>query len=560
MMRRFIVMIALIFLVMPLAFTAQAATVNPNLPIQRASYWGGKNTDAVNAVDMLPDSTFVVAGAAPTFSLSITVNKPLGASGDGLLVRYNAAGSAPMRAARFPSAILDAETNSGGQVVVCGGFGVVVLTADLNVPLWSNTTSAVDRCGLSDDGTVATLGGGLIRVFDAAGGNLGNWSPGGTVKDVAVGGGASARVFEVGYTQVSSNLQVAYVRGRTPAGVTQWTGWNFTESAVTGQNLGADSRAERVSFGLDGNVYVSAYTDGGNSIFSRNPQDVTSTLSSGVLIKTDAYNDPFNISGAKALGWYGRFDPATGGLLKAQWLLTRLDDGKGNSVGIRAIEADEAGQVFISGEAYYALDGRTTRKVGGVKVGNYSGGEPFFLHISADFTQRLYWTTFAAPNKTAGGSPASAIGVRKGHWVMGVTLKLEGGQRLITLNPPQSAPAGGTHDGYWVKHAYNVTPPMQPVLVSPTSDVTVNTSVPVFQWTGDPANTDSFQITLKKRNGDVIKKVKIPAYSACVGTACQTTLPNVSLPNRNGYTWTVRAINTGSKSTSLIGTFNVTAP
>lgn len=435
-----------------------AQTVNRDLPIRRASYWGGTGADSVNAVEVLPDSTLIIAGSAPNYGIGVPASRPLGLNGRGLIARYNSKGNQPLSAARLPKPVLDLEANASGNMVACGAFGVVVLPTDLSAPVWSRTDiGAVSRCALADDGTVAALGGGQVRVFNGAGADLGSWSPGGVVNDVAVGGSAAARVFEVGYTQATSTLQIAYLRGRNTSGAVQWTGWAFSASAVQTANLGADSRAERVSFGLDGSLYVSGYTDGGNSIFGRDPQDIGVTLPGTILVKTDNYNNPFNISGAKALGWYGRFNPSNGTLLKGQWLLTRLSDGKGNSVGIRAIEADANGEVFIVGEAYATLDRRNSRRVAGLRVGAYSGGEPFFLHISADFSQRLYWTTFTLRGKTAGGSPATAIATRNGVWLMGANLNLGGGQRLITVLPRQATPGGGTQDGYWAVRTYTPT-------------------------------------------------------------------------------------------------------
>jgi hypothetical protein len=558
MMKKITFTLFLIVLMLPLH--AHAATLYSNFPASRATYAGGGGADTVTGIDS-NDSGFFVAGKAPGYAPSgITPTTPLG-DGEGLVVRYDLEGAAA-GAARFPGEVLDLEINSVGQMVVCGSFGIAAVnTTDLSTVLYSvNTLGSVSRCAIGDDGISAGIAGGSIYVYDIGGTQQGTWQPGGSVNDVTVHS-TSQSVIETGYTQAASDLQVAYLRGRSYTGDVKWTNYDFSAGDVKAAGLGADSRGERVSIGEDGKLYFSGYVDGGNAIYGRNPRNVNEVLSSSQLIKTDAYNDPYNISGAKALGWFGRFDAATGIIDRGQFLLTRLSDGSGNSISIKAITAATDGTVYLGGEAYASIENRASLKVSGTTIGGYAGGEPFALVISPDLSQRIFWTSFAAPGKSAGGSPAYGISVRGTHAALGVTLNLGSGQRGITVNATQNDVGGGASDGYLVFWQTDVTAPDKPILTSPADGTTVNTHAPLFGWTG--ANADEVKVTVKDPAGVKVFKQKYNAGEVCTGNACQVSpgaTDNLSLENGAGYTWKVVASNELAKVKSDKATFTVDFP
>jgi hypothetical protein len=205
-----------------------------------------------------------------------------------------------------------------------------------------------------------------------------------------------------------------------------------------------------VALGRDGKLYFAGFTDGGNAIYGRDPQNIARVLGGTELISTDAYNTPYNISGAKALAWYGRFNPASGALERGQWLLTRLSDGKGNSISIRAIDAAADGSMLIAGDSSCCMQGRDTMQLNGVTLGSYEGGEPFVLLVRPDFGARELWSALAAPGTSAGGSPATAVALGTDRLVVGVTFTPRGTapQRgLLVADAIQPAPAGDS-DGY----------------------------------------------------------------------------------------------------------------
>ncbi len=417
-----------------------------NLPLQWATYMGGTATDdALNVVDIAPDGTLLVGGRlaeTPGGAPPATIEP--GAT-SGAVLHVAAADGQVLSLLRLGAVVNDLEAGADGRVTTCGDFGIAALATGTPRVLWHADAGDTSRCARGDDGTAAGLTGNTVTVYDAAGVTLGSWRAGDNVRDVAVDS-AAGLVFATGYTQKASDLKVPYLRAWTYDGQARWTAYDFDASALKAAGLTADAEGLRVAMGRDGWLYFAGNADGGNAIFARDPQDVSRRLSATELIKTDAYNDPYNLSGAKALAWYGRFAPATGSIDRGQWLLTRLSSGKGNSIRIHGLTAMAGGCPVISGEAYASIERRSERRVAGITVGPYAGGEPFVLTLSPDWRTRTRWSPLTAPDATggAGSSPASAIATRDGQVVLGLTLN---NGALVTHSAQQVTP-GTLAEGY----------------------------------------------------------------------------------------------------------------
>jgi hypothetical protein len=414
-----------------------------------ASYLGGSGADSISAAAFASDGEILLAGTWPGYTPARLSPVTYPGGGAGAIVRLSRDGGAVSGMARLGDEIADME-QSAGWLVACGAFGVAVLRDDLGALRWSASPGAVSRCAIGADGDVAALVGATIYRYGPAGGAPASWAVSGTaVADLAIDS-ASGLVFATGYTQKASNLKVAYLRAYGPDGALRWTNYDATASAQLAAGLGADSEGRRVALGQDGMLYFAGFVDGGNAIYGRDPRAIGRTLGAEELISFDAYNTPYNISGAKALAWYGRFDPASGALKRGQWLLTRLNDGKGNSIAIKAIAAAADGTVLIGGEAYYALQGRSAMRLNGAALGGYEAGEPFTLVASPDLSTRQLWTALAATDTSAGGSPATAVAIDADRLLVGVSFSPRTSlpQRgLITARAIQAAPAGDK-EGY----------------------------------------------------------------------------------------------------------------
>jgi hypothetical protein len=460
-MRRTLALLALAALTLAAGISAHAQSEDNtiylpalNKPLDyrlRAGYLGAAGADALSAVDFAANDDLLAAGSFPGFAPAGVAPLSLLGGGDGAVLRLDPTGSQLLAITRVGADLADMEASASGPVVVCGSFGVAALSADLTRLLWSDSPGAVSRCAIGADGSVAALAGGSAYRYNPDGGGRASWALAGTSPaDIAIDS-ASGLVFVAGYTQKASDLKVAYLRAYEAAGELRWTNYDQSASAVKGASLAADSEGRRVTIGRDGKLYFAAWTDGGNAIYGRDPRDLSRRLGGQELIKFDNYNDPFNISGAKSLAWYGRFEPDSGALLRGQWLLTRLNDGKGNSISIRAIDAAEDGTLLLAGDSAYAIKGRVGMQLGGVTLGDYESGEPFFMVMSPDLTARRLWTALAAPGTSAGSSALRGAAIRAGVLVAGGTLSQRASappRALFTsADAPQPALVGGA-EGY----------------------------------------------------------------------------------------------------------------
>ncbi|HSN98271.1 MAG TPA: hypothetical protein VLS89_08230, partial [Candidatus Nanopelagicales bacterium] len=165
--------------------------------------------------------------------------------------------------------------------------------------------------------------------------------------------------------------------------------------------------------------------------------------------------DPYGLNGAAPIGFYARFDPATGAIETGQSICTRLSDGKGNAARPRAIAADAAGNMVITGATACCIEGADVKTVNGEQaMPGYAGGG-FALVVSSDFQQRLAWTAF---NGELGGG-ANGISVAMGPTSAALLMRQAVNPSnnastteipLITANAVQPAPGGGPSDGYLV--------------------------------------------------------------------------------------------------------------
>ncbi len=410
-------------------------TTSNNLQLSAATYLGAASEDTANAVDVAPDGTVVLGGSFPEYTpAGITPVDLPGATSGGLL-RIRNDGQQILSLTRFGSSISDLEIGSDGSILICGSGGIALLDDTASTARWSATSGSVSRCAIGSDGTAAALVGNTISVYNSAGAPLGTIALGtGTHNDLAVAG-AQGLVIATGFRQVEANLQLPYLRGYSYDGTLQWTSYDW--NAAPG--LGADTRGERVAIGRDGLLYMAGSINGGTgaSVFSRDPKNFDLKLSTDRLIATDTYNRPTNVGSVK-MSWYGRFNPQDGALIVSQSLLTRLSSGRGNSISILGITADQYGNIYISGSTSASIENRNTRQVAGITVGDYSGGEPYFLVVSSDLRQRHIWSPFTAPGTSAGNSPATAVAVRGGTVAIAITLK-QGA--LITQAPLAPQPA-----------------------------------------------------------------------------------------------------------------------
>lgn len=403
-----------------------------DLQVSAASYFGSAGDDAGNAVEIAPDNTILLAGTVGS---------------QGQVLRLDATGQTVLASYAVGTNIQDMDINrSNGNITVVGDSGATTLSSDGSV-LWTVTLSGstnTRRVAVAQDGTVALLesnnsGNHQVTVLSAAGTQLGSFAINQTgqetsVDDIAIDSNAGS-VFVAGYRQVASNLQLPLFRSYDYAGSVKWSNYEFSAAQAVSKGDTADTRGLRLAMGRDGMLYYAGSLDGGTTVYRRNSQDIN--LNATYNVNIDNYTNTSNTNVGK-YGYFARVNPATGEVLKGQYVVNRLSSGKGNSFGINAIAADESGQVFIGGSSAASVPDRAQLKINGASVGNYTSGEGAVIAISPDFTSRelvAVWTG----NGTGAASGVNGIAAANG--VRAIASTVSGS--MMTANPVRASLAGG---------------------------------------------------------------------------------------------------------------------
>ncbi|MEH0937837.1 hypothetical protein [Micromonospora psammae] len=413
---------------------APAARSSSTLDPTAAFHPGRTATDSANAVDTAPNCEIVVGGRFTDVrgGTRTTLGK-----GPGAVLRLDGTGRRLLGVTRLAGVVEDLEVHrEGGEIAVATDRGVALLDPRATTARWQRA-GAASRVAVGAAGTVAAVVGGAVRVYDLRGAALATIRPDGrTVSDVAVDD-RSGLVFVSGYRQVNAGpcvpVQIAYVHAYDRRGALRWRAYDHP-AAKLGDRC-ADSRAERVSMGRDGKLYLAGVTDGGNSIFGRSAADVTRPAPNVVV---DKFTQPFNTGNAHQT-YLARLDPSSGRQLAGQHLLARIDSkgDRGNTVTPYAVTADERGRVYAGGVSAYQIADRSRVALGGRRLASYAGGDAWVLVLSADLKRRLTWVVF-----TDGGAGA-VRGVTAGSGVAAVAARVDKGPFYRTRD------AGpGTGGGY----------------------------------------------------------------------------------------------------------------
>lgn len=417
-----------------------------------ATYLGGAGADTPGGVDIAPDNTVVVGGGFPGADFGATPTV-IGA-GDGAVVRLSPDGAQVLSVTRLAAAVTEVAVAPGGEIVVSGGFGVAVLSPDASAALWTAALPDARRVAVGSDGAVAVLYEKAVAVYDLAGAPLGDFPVSGTaIHDVAVDG-ASASVFVTGYRQsdigACQQYKSTFIRSHGHDGAAKWTNYDWNGDDVDDTEDCADSTGFAVAVGRDGKLYYAAKSDGGNTVHRKLPRDLQTEAEN---VSNDPYNTPYGLKGANAVGYYARFDPATGDHLGGQFLISRKATGdedpaaaEANAAPPEQISALADGTMVIVGGAAYLLAGHDDKSIDGVAVGPYTAYEPYVLIVAPDFSQRLAWTAFTATGP--GGARGVAVGEATAAILFGQSADALANGPLITVDALQPAPAGGDGEAW----------------------------------------------------------------------------------------------------------------
>jgi hypothetical protein len=375
------------------------------------------------------------------------------------IARFASDGRTVVSVTRLGSSVTDvAIRKSNGHIALSGSFGAAVLDSTGKTVIWSSAApGSPSEIAIGNDGTVAALAGTKVTVFDAVGAVLGSFdvSTNREVTDIALDDTAKL-VFATGFKQDDgapcTQLQIPFLRAYAFNGTVTWKAYDWNKAEVGSVSECADTRGYALAIGADGKLYYAGESHGGNTVHRHLPLDLTQNAP---IVKYDPYNDPYNLNGAAPIGFYARFDAATGTIENAQFVVTRLGSTKGNAARPRAIAADASGNMLIAGATACCIENGPTKTVNGtLAMPTYAGGG-FVLAVSADFKQRLSWTAF---NGEKGGN-SNGISVAVGGASAAILFQqnIDPAKQmstteipLLTFNAVQAAPGGGASDGHLV--------------------------------------------------------------------------------------------------------------
>jgi hypothetical protein len=433
-----------------------AETLNDDLPVTTATYLGGSQDETVVGAAFGSAGDFFLAGNFTSDYLPQgAVLIPIDGQGQGALVRLSKDGQEALSLTRFDENVQAFAASSFGFAVALEQ-SILVLSSSGDALQFGAISFAAKRVDIAVDGHLVALSEqNEIRVYSPQGVLQAQqtFNQFTRVDDVAIT--PTGRIVFTGYNQLNANLKSPFLECyEADLETLVWQAYGFSNTEVTGQNLGADSEGERVAIGADGLLYFSGATDGGNTVFQRRPDAITTTLNSGtppgnpILETTDVYNQPVSLSGSAKFSFHARFDPETGQIQKAQFLLARLSSGNQNTIRIREITADAVGNVLIVGRAFADIEGRDRRSVGGQAVGGYAGGNMFALAVESAYRNRLYWTSFNgnAPGQSEGFAVATQgdiTNITGAYAFSGDVFAEANSDSMIISNGVQIAPGGG---------------------------------------------------------------------------------------------------------------------
>lgn len=425
----------------PQACDAGTAAQTPtSLAVSAASYLGFGVADTANAVAIGRDCSILVAGKFSSNDFGVTPTALAGAS-TGAILRLSTDGRTVRSLTRMGVEVSDMEVRrTGGEIAVASDAGVTLLSNDTQTVRW-NKPGAANRVAIADNGHVAALFGKTARLYDVTGAELFSLAvSASTVNDIAVDS-TSGLVFVTGFNQRDgykcSQLQVAWINAYDFQGQLVWRNYDWTQVQAGDNGDCADTRGVRIAMGADNKLYFAGTSAGGNSIFRHQPRDLAASAPN---VAYDAYTNPYQTK-SNHITYYARLEPATGVLLKGQFLLTRLTNNDGNTIEPRAIAADASGRVYIGGFAAFAIPNRTALSFNGETMPTYSGGDAWLMIAKPDFTARELWTSF-----TRGGK-GTTLGIAVGNGVAAIAAKTTA-VPMVTVNalqpadPPATASAG----------------------------------------------------------------------------------------------------------------------
>lgn len=378
---------------------ALAAGPNQTGPFQvvTASWLGNASNDALVGADIGADGSVLLAGNSVNFEAAgiVTLTTPSGEApktdpkkkpdknapepgSAGFVVRLAADGKAIQNVAQLEGAIvkkarLDEKgfvyllADSAGGIKAGDTMGSGTFVARLSPDVKSLAgvvfvAGAIDFAIDSNGEFVVLTKGKITRYspdgqtvkWSAAFGAHGDNRPGGVAISPKSG---IAAVTGYGMTHTGKEpYKDPYAYGFDREGKQVWALWNpdpklQKDAKFGGNGLMADTTGQFAASTASGAILLSLYADGGNSVCTRDPLDVSQKLESAVFDGVFQKGPGYGFKGASKTAVIFRADPASGKLEKGTWMCAWLTKQRANGLGMDDADGDEHNHVFLAGNS-----------------------------------------------------------------------------------------------------------------------------------------------------------------------------------------------------------------
>lgn len=292
--------------------------------VQTTSYFGGGDVDEIRAAAIGADGAIYVAGTSASAEIAGSAGTRL-SDGNGFVARLAPAADAIDWLARTAN-VKDMVVGPDGHLLLLHDSHIAALTTDGKSFAWEGPdVGATEAFSVGAHGKIAVLAGDAF-LFDS-GGQTELWS-----KDVGRSHPAAIAidpvtgdVFVSGDTNTNTGhepwrspflFRYAAADGERTLELYDWPGPAVREND---RMLQADSFVTHLAFMPDGELWIGAGSDGGNTVLRQEPDDLDTAQDA---LEGACFDGPcFGYKGAKKTGMFARMKPELTDMDRASWVI-----------------------------------------------------------------------------------------------------------------------------------------------------------------------------------------------------------------------------------------------
>jgi hypothetical protein len=340
-------------------------------------------------------------------------------------------------------------SDTGAKRGACSAIYLAKLAPDASKALWVRLIkgpSAAPSLRLAKDGKILLLGPDA-RTFDASGKQL-------SVTPLPAGDGhlalnpadgSWARGGEHHWATGREPYRDPTLNIYKPDGTLLYELYNW-DGPLVGLNdlrLVSDSAIRGITYDADGGLLLHAWSDGGNSVLYREPNDVFTTSKNMTGLGLTAWG-----AGVLSCAYVIRIDPQTYKVAAgALWVGYLRDRNKPNSVTINSLGVASDGSVCVAGSSASGL----------IQTGNAFPGEAsgnYVAVMSKDLSSLRYCSTLPATGQTDlsddkhWGFASGTVNGKTRLMILSGAIATDGSSAAPTKNALQEKFGGGFSDGH----------------------------------------------------------------------------------------------------------------